>query len=472
MEKVDLDYLRKQWKDEIKYYWEPMQKEIREYLEMLTVTRYGKAQNQLNKPKEEILKEYSLTEEILSDPLFIPEMLDFLEVIKKINYDFFPQNWNSGNYNHYDHGSYIYKTLIPSLIPVAEKIVDFKVNQYNQLFNKEELIVPEKKFIDQDFEKVGLLHYESFVGLINSIAYDKKFYVLLPNLLRTLFENILNDIFSISLKNKYKYLYFDKNRGRIRDFSILIEVLNQLSNVEYKDRIRTNIYSETIKVLKEIKEVGNLSVHEVLRKITKSYADDSQDRIDLTLEALLVSYHKLKNADIEIELERLGRIENKIGLIRDKNKEKKQLKNKKIPSVKKDDEITKTVRNIYDNVKDLLNHIKTTEYWESKERYDEKVRIKLKILKDKEIQLVNYFGAMIFQENEAAYNIEIVFLEGRYKVAFRNHRDYNASINKRGSVGGPFELREGNQAAQDILDLLLKELKENIKERFDINIST
>ncbi len=44
MEKVDLDYLRKQWKNEIKYYWDSLQKEILEYLEMLKVTKYVKAQ--------------------------------------------------------------------------------------------------------------------------------------------------------------------------------------------------------------------------------------------------------------------------------------------------------------------------------------------------------------------------------------------------------------------------------------------
>ncbi len=187
----------------------------------------------------------------------------------------------------------------------------------------------------------------------------------------------------------------------------------------------------------------------------------------------MASYNKLNNADIEIKSERLEIVEEKIGLRKKNNIEKKQIKgDNKTPLVKKNDEITKKVKYLYDNIEDLLNHIKTNEYWESKERYDEKVRTKLKILKDKEVQLVKYFGAMIHQANEASYNIQIVFLEGRYKVAFRNHRDYNASINKRGSVGGPFELREGNQAAQDILDLLLKELKENIKERFDINIST
>ncbi len=68
-------------------------------------------------------------------------MLDLLEEIKRINYDFFPKNWNSDNYNHYEHASYIYYNLIPKLTPLAEKILDFKVNQYNKLFDKDGLIV-------------------------------------------------------------------------------------------------------------------------------------------------------------------------------------------------------------------------------------------------------------------------------------------------------------------------------------------
>lgn len=136
MEKVDLDYLRKQWKNELKYYWEPMQNEISEYFEMIKVTNRWKAQKKLTKSKEEVLKEYSLTEDRLKDPLFMPEMLDLLEEIKKNNYDLFTRDWISGKYNHYDHASYIYKVLIPELTPIAEKILEFKINQYNTFYGK------------------------------------------------------------------------------------------------------------------------------------------------------------------------------------------------------------------------------------------------------------------------------------------------------------------------------------------------
>jgi len=54
MEKVDLNYLRKQWKNEVKYYFDSMQKEIREYFEMIEVTKHVEARKKLNKSKEEI----------------------------------------------------------------------------------------------------------------------------------------------------------------------------------------------------------------------------------------------------------------------------------------------------------------------------------------------------------------------------------------------------------------------------------
>lgn len=85
MEKVDIDFLRKQWKEELKYYWEPLQKEINEYFEMIKVTNRWEAQRKLTKSKQEVLEDFSLTEEKIKDPLFIPDMIPLLEEIKENN---------------------------------------------------------------------------------------------------------------------------------------------------------------------------------------------------------------------------------------------------------------------------------------------------------------------------------------------------------------------------------------------------
>lgn len=334
MEKVDLDYLRKQWKDELGYYWGRAQKEIDEYFEMIKGTFCYNVKDLKNKSREQILKEFSLNENRLKDPVFIPEILDLLNYIKKINYDKFPDNWVSGDYDNKEHASYIWHSLIPKFEPVAGKVLDFKVSQYNILYEKPVLPTSEKLFIIKQFEKYGLKQYNHHIDLINSIAHHDKFYVMLPILLRTLFENILHDIFKKSLNNKHKLLYFDKNKRRVADFSVLIELLNQLSQYEYKDAVRSKINLKIIEILDEVKEKGNLTVHEVIRVIPKSYANKIQDEIDLALESLLISYNKLENEKIIIEPERLEIIYNKLGL---NGKTKSSKKKKGVPISKIED---------------------------------------------------------------------------------------------------------------------------------------
>ena len=341
MEKVDLDYLRKQWKDELGYYWGRAQKEINEYFEMIKDTLCYKANHLKSKSREQVLKEFSLDEERLRDPVFTPEILNLLDYIKKTNYDVFPSNWVSEKYNHKERASYIYNYIIPRFQEVSAKIIDFKVSQYNTLYKKPEMATSRKMFINREFEKYGLLQYEYHIGLINNIAYHDEFYVLLPILLRTLFENILHDIFKDSLNNRHRNLYFDEKNNRVAIFSVLINLLNQLSQSVYKGIIRSKIHPEVIRILKDIKKIGNLSVHEVLKMKTRSYADNIHDEVDLVLEALLNSYHQLKGADITIQTENLENILAKLGL---KEKSKKDLKKRKkklrIKKIKKQGDIS------------------------------------------------------------------------------------------------------------------------------------
>ncbi len=326
MQKVDLDYLRKQWKDDLGYYWEEAQKEINEYFEMIKYTLCSKVDHLKSKSRDQVLKEFSLDEERLKDPVFTPDILNLLNSIKKINYDEFPNNWISGNYDHKEHASYIYHNIIPRFHEVSTKVIDFKISQYNTLYNQPEISVSKKIFINREFDKYGLLQYEHHIGLINNVAYHDEFYMLLPILLRTLFENILHDIFKDSLNNKHKNLYFDEKANRVAIFSVLISLLNQLSQSVYKGRIRSKIHPEVIRILNDIKKIGNLSVHEVIKIITKGYADIIHDEVDLVLEALLNSYYQLKGADITIQAENLEKIFAKLGL---KQKSKNDLKKRK-----------------------------------------------------------------------------------------------------------------------------------------------
>lgn len=60
--------------------------------------------------------------------------------------------------------------------------------------------------------------------------------------------------------------------------------------------------------------------------ITKSFADNIHDEVNLVLEILLNSYHQLKGADITIQAENLEKILTKLGL---KENSKKDLKKRK-----------------------------------------------------------------------------------------------------------------------------------------------
>ncbi|TKJ20235.1 MAG: hypothetical protein CEE43_12880, partial [Promethearchaeota archaeon Loki_b32] len=129
--------------------------------------------------------------------------------------DLFSSNWISNGYKLYDRAFNIKNRLIPGLSEVVQEIIDFKITQFNSLYDKPELTASKKKFINKDFQRFGLKQYDHHLDLINSIAYHDKFYVILPILLQTLFENILHDIFKISQNNRHKLLYFYKKKRRV-----------------------------------------------------------------------------------------------------------------------------------------------------------------------------------------------------------------------------------------------------------------
>lgn len=139
-----------------------------------------------------------------------------------------------------------------------------------------------------------------------------------------LFENILHDLFAMSLDNKYKELFYNKDKNRIADFSILIKLLNFSSQNEFKAYIGDKIHPRVIQFLNGIKDDGNLTVHGVIRKIPRNYSNDIQDNIDLVLDSLLVSFNLLKDKKIIISKERLELIKRKLGLKSELKKKKRR----------------------------------------------------------------------------------------------------------------------------------------------------
>lgn len=98
-------------------------------------------------------------------------------------------------------------------------------------------------FIENDFSSYGLNEFEEYKNLINICASDDKYlYRLVPNLLRTLFENLLYRIFLEGLSPKHKNYYFLTSQSRSRDLSELINILNVLkSDPEIKKYTRTQL---------------------------------------------------------------------------------------------------------------------------------------------------------------------------------------------------------------------------------------
>ncbi len=305
-------------KEQLGNLWEDVQREVNEYFKIIdfAIIEFRNNYHKLDKPKEGFL----------NDPLNIPEIHKLLYSIKEYNFNYFNRNQVTQKYNHYEHGYFIRDNLLHQLELVIKRVENFRIENYPKILEKQGTFETEDKFITHKFEDYGLIHYIDYIEVINGIAFHEKYYVILPNLLRCLLENLLHDIFSVSLENSHKELFFDESRSKIRDFSQLIELLNILRRMEYKAYIKDIINENIIAVFKEIKKIGNYSVHDVIRKIPKSYANEIKDRIDLILQPLLVSFQKLKEKNIFISPERQVFIKEKLGILKKEKKSERSYK--------------------------------------------------------------------------------------------------------------------------------------------------
>lgn len=315
------------------YHWNDIQIEIESFFNEI---------KRANIPRQEclkkfiisesgILEKFSLTQEKLKDPIYLDRIYDLLEYMKEINFECFPNTWFTYKYHHHDHG-YKIKSLLDAIEDVVEELIKFKADKFDllvEVYHKEEDFQVIEKFIDLNFQDYGLLDYDSYVNLINGIAYHDDLFVLLPNLLRCLFENLVRDIIANSLNDKHKDLYYDKHKSRIREFSILINLLNILRKNEYKPYIGDKIFDDMIEDLEKLRYYGNLSIHDVTKKITVSFIYEWKEKISLILEALLISYSKINFLNIELAPQRNLELKLKLGIIRKKDSEKLKKKLKK-----------------------------------------------------------------------------------------------------------------------------------------------
>ncbi|KKL67172.1 hypothetical protein LCGC14_2137650 [marine sediment metagenome] len=313
------------------YYWNDIRIEIESFFNEIQRANIPR-QECLKKfiiSEEKILEKFSLTKEKIKDPLYLDRIYELLEYIKEINFECFPNTWLTFNYHHHHHG-YKIKKLLDAIEDVVEELIKFKVDKFDLLAEsqyKEEDFQAKEKFIDLKFQDYGLSYYNSYIDLINGIAFHPDYYTILPHLLRSLFENILYDIFSQSLDNSHTDLYYQKRDKRRRGFSRLISLLEDLGNHEYAPYVDLKITPDMINVLEKIRELGNHSIHDIVEKITTSFAQDWKEKIKISLIPLLISYQKLKGKNIRIDPERDFAIKKEIGIIK-----KEFIQNKEIIS--------------------------------------------------------------------------------------------------------------------------------------------
>ncbi len=318
--------------------------EIYEYFQMLPNIYDNKVKNRLNNYKGTIFKQYSLDPEKLKDPLYLPEILKLAFYIVNNNRELFSHDWNTHSYYHHDRNDVILN-LTEHLEPISERIKLARLEKFEKSIAKlkketsELVLTEEDKYISISFSEYDLLHYDDYLSLINKSALFNDFYKLIPSQLRCLFENLLYDIFSKSLHNNHKDLYFSKDQRKARNFVKLIDLLDFLKDLEFKEYLREKITKDTIRLLEEIREKGNFTVHDIMDKVTRKYIDDWKEEISLILKPLLVCYKELKGKEIRLEKGREIKLKKKWGMIKDKKYSKeldtKQME-REVPKPKKE----------------------------------------------------------------------------------------------------------------------------------------
>ncbi len=275
-----------------------------------------------------------------------------LEYIKEINFECFPNNWFTYKYHHHDHANKI-KRLLEVIDDIVQELVKFKADKFDLFIESqhgEKDFQTKEKFIDLNFQDYELSYYNSYIDLINGIAYHPDFHMILPYLLRSLFENILHEIFSQSLDDSHVDLYYQKRNRRRQDFSRLISLLDNLRNQEFAHYVDLKITPDMIIVLENIRKIGNLSIHDIIEKITPSFAQECKDKIRITLTPLLISYQKLKGKKIKIDANREFVIKKELGIIKKEHIQKKKVVSKDKPYEK---ELLKYFEDLFDRIEEV-----------------------------------------------------------------------------------------------------------------------
>lgn len=196
-----------------------------------------------------------------------------------------------------------------------------------------------RPFIDINLSD-HLGYYERYIDLINTVANDSKYTRLLPMLNRNLLENLLRDIFSSCLEGEYTYLYYNQNRGQIRNLSTLFDVFKKLRK-SFGESYAMNIPDEIIGYLDKFRKDGNISSHEIETYVDSNYANGIKEKFSATLHVLLQLHQKIINSGKKIK-----KIDEKLVKGQAEDKKPKSKDTSKIVR------LISSIRNDIENIKD------------------------------------------------------------------------------------------------------------------------
>lgn len=118
--------------------------------------------------------------------------------------------------------------------------------------------------------------YRELISVINRL-YNNNLFVPMPILLRKLFENALVDVLRYFYGMQEVDLFFDVNKGRFHDFSLLLEnTKKRLADFAWcKDVFN----KELLRSLDDFREKGNSMAHTLAVRISKEDLDMSRTEV-------------------------------------------------------------------------------------------------------------------------------------------------------------------------------------------------
>lgn len=144
--------------------------------------------------------------------------------------------------------------------------------------------------------------------------------------------------------------------------------------------------------------------------------------------------------------------------------ERKRLEDKEIEKESKEKQINYLFRIVHL----FIEYLQSSEYYNNSRTSDERVKYEISFIKDNIEELREYLAFNIYGDPDK-YDKKMTFLKGRYIITFRSHTPYQSKIHRWGRVY-EFNLSEQLEQSINLLNIMYKEIKDYIKDEFDIII--